>query len=61
MRMSKPTVVTLLEFALAIVLAVGVGLVVGDVVGVVAGWGAGCVIAALVGFALVLAYEKGDS
>ena len=57
--MNNSTVVTLIEFACALVLALGVGLVIGDVVGIVAGWGAGCVIAALVGFALVLAYEKG--
>jgi hypothetical protein len=56
----KLDLVAVLELALMVLLAVGVGLLVGAW-SVVAGVGAGLAVFALVGFVLVIAYEKGAS
>lgn len=58
--MSK-SVAAALECFLAVVLALGVGLLIGGLVGPVPGVGAGLVVVALVGFVLLIAYEKGGS
>jgi hypothetical protein len=56
----KLDLVAVLELVLMVLLAVGVGLLVGAW-SVVAGVGAGLAVFALVGFVLVIAYEKGAS
>ncbi len=56
----KLDLIAVLELVLMVVLAVGVGLLVGAW-SVVAGVGAGLAVFALVGFVLVIAYEKGAS
>lgn len=56
----KLDLVAVLELVLMVLLAVGVGLLVGAW-STVAGVGAGLAVFALVGFVLVIAYEKGAS
>lgn len=60
MTLVKLDLVAVLELVLMVLLAVGVGLLVGAW-STVAGVGAGLAVFALVGFVLVIAYEKGAS
>lgn len=58
----KPAYIALLiEALLTVTLAVGVGLLLGSLVNPAAGAGAALMVAAFVGFALVIAWEKGSS
>ena len=52
--------IDLLELMLLILVAGGVALIVGAY-NVIAGVGAGLLVAGLIGFVLVIAYEKGSS